>query len=163
MSGSRVAAALALMLCAASLAGAQSATSAVPEPYAAAEFPQWALDLRRGEIVAFGALPFTLFFSTFAMDAYRSSRNDWDRRYAPWPFKSAGAVSMTEDEFKATFAAACVGAVVVALVDLAIVSVKRHGARKAVAERPKAAIRVERSPATPLVVPAEEMPAPESP
>lgn len=135
---------------------AESKTPAA-EPYSAEEFPQWARDLRRAEVVAFGALPFALFFSKTAVDTFRYSRHDWDRRYAPWPLKTAGAVSMTEDEFKATFAAACIGALTVALADFIVVRIKRQGERRAIAERPKAAYTIERSgPETPISVPAGE-------
>lgn len=115
------------------------------EPYSADEFPQWARDLRRAEVVAFGSLPFALFFSKTAIDSYRYSQNDWDRRYAPWPLKSAGAVPMTENEYKTTFATACAVALAVALADYIVVKVKRHGERKVIAEKPKAGYTIERS------------------
>ncbi len=51
------------------------ATAAKIEPYKAEEFPSWALDLRRADIVAFGALPFTVFFAQFAIDGWRFSQN----------------------------------------------------------------------------------------
>ena len=55
-------------------------------------FPQWSKDLRRGEIVALGSFPFTLFFSSFVMDTFRLSTNGFDMRYAPWPINTGGAV-----------------------------------------------------------------------
>ena len=133
------------------------------QPYSPDEFPLWARDLRRAEVIAFGSLPFTLFFAKAAVDTYRYSQHDWDRRYAPWPLKTAGAVSMTENEFKATFAAACVGALSVALADFIVVKLKRHGERKAAAERPKASYTIERSgPETPIRVPSVPDPADEA-
>ncbi|MDR1429233.1 MAG: hypothetical protein LBI85_03005 [Spirochaetaceae bacterium] len=89
------------------------------------EFPLWARDLRRGEIVAFGAVPFTMFFSIFAMDAYRWASHDQDLRYAPWPFKAAGAVSMSEGEQFLCFGIAIAGAVTIALADHLIVRAQR--------------------------------------
>ncbi|MFA6504519.1 MAG: hypothetical protein WCT14_00390 [Treponemataceae bacterium] len=130
-----------------------------PVPYTAMEFPQWTLDLRRAEAIAFGSLPFSLFFSQFALDTYRCSQHNWDRNYAPWPLKSAGSVAMSQDEYVQLFAAACVGAVVIALVDFAIVAIKRTSRQKAVDERVKADYTVERSPSTPITVPQAAVPS----
>jgi hypothetical protein len=121
---------------------AQSVPAA--EPYVKEEFPSWALDLRRAEAVAFGSLPFTVFFAQFAIDSRRYYENDWDRRYAPWPIKAAGAVNMTEGEYLTAFAAGCVGAVTVALVDYLIVVLKRRSVRRAADEKPAPVYRIER-------------------
>jgi hypothetical protein len=88
-------------------------------------FPQWAKDLRRAEIVAFGAFPFTYFFTNFSVDLYRCGTNDWDQRYAPWPFKAAGAVEQTQDQKLMTLGIAAGGAVVIALVDFGIERFRR--------------------------------------
>ena len=37
-----------------------------PEPYVDLEFPTWMNDVRRGEIIFFGSLPFTVLFTTLA-------------------------------------------------------------------------------------------------
>ncbi|MDR1894308.1 MAG: hypothetical protein LBQ61_06395 [Spirochaetales bacterium] len=47
------------------------AQAAPPEEYAPGEFPSWLSRLRRGEIIFFGSLPFTLLFSSFG---YRGGR-----------------------------------------------------------------------------------------
>lgn len=165
MNGSRAAAALLWAALAVAAAGSQDAapTSAaaapaaktVPaEPYAAAEFPRWALDLRRAEAVAFGSLPFTVFFSAFAVDSWRFAAHDWDRRYAPWPLKTAGAVPLSEDEALRTFALGCAGAAAVAVADYLLVAVKRRAERKSVAGKPRAAFTVER---TPLPAPSADV------
>jgi hypothetical protein len=57
------------------------------EPYKVGEFPDWALDLRRGEIIMFGSFPFTFFFVTEGYDLYRFSMHGFEYQYAPWPFK----------------------------------------------------------------------------
>jgi hypothetical protein len=88
-------------------------------------FPQWALDLRRAEIIAFGSFPFMMFLTTFSMDTYRASNHEWDGRYLPWPLKSAGAVQMTTDENIIVLSAAIAGSVLVALTDHLIVRIKR--------------------------------------
>ncbi|MDR2500399.1 MAG: hypothetical protein LBD37_04885 [Treponema sp.] len=111
---------------------ASSASQAFLSPGA----PLWLRDLRRGEIVAFGSFPFTFFISAFMMDSYRASQNNWDTRYAPWPLKSAGAVTMTEDEFLITLSAAAGGAVLVSILDHIIVRIKRDKAAQAAARLP---------------------------
>jgi hypothetical protein len=87
--------------------------------------PQWLKDLRRAEIISFGTMPFAIFFSSFFMDLYRSGSRGWDSRYLPWPFKSAGAVNMTDDELKAMFTLAISTSLVLAITDHLIVRYKR--------------------------------------
>ena len=99
-------------------------------------FPQWAKDLRRWDIVAFGAFPFAMFATTFAMDTRRwIDANSMDfseegRRYAPWPFKSAGAVGMTKEEQETTIIIAAGISVAVAVADFVIVQIKRQKERQ---------------------------------
>ena len=95
------------------------------------EFPQWAKDLRRGEIIAFGAYPIAIFFSRIFLDLYRMSQNNWDRRYAPWPATAAGGPGLTENELKALFGIAAVVSVTVSVADHLIVKHKRSKAAKA--------------------------------
>jgi len=90
--------------------------------------PQWVLDLRRAEIVLFGTLPFTIFFTRTFMDLYRTASHDWDRRYAPWPFTAAGAITMTTDEIKIMFAIAVSASLVISVADYLLVSRKRKAA-----------------------------------
>jgi hypothetical protein len=115
------------------------------------EFPQWALDLRRFDIILFGSFPFTYWFASTGMDLYRSSQHNWDTRYAPWPVKSAGAVNMTNDEYMITLSCAVGGSILAALVDHIIVRIKRNkAAREAAAIIPGEVIitRTPRSPET---------------
>jgi hypothetical protein len=97
-------------------------------------FPLWAKDLRRAEIVAFGSFPFTMFFSTFAMDSFRFANSGANFRYAPWPFKSAGAVDMDSRERTQTIITAAAASVVISLVDYFIVRYKRSKAGEASAK-----------------------------
>jgi hypothetical protein len=90
------------------------------------EFPQWARDLRRGNIIAFGIFPFAYLIATFGYDTYRFANNNWDRRYAPWPFNSAGSVSMTQNEMFTVLGATAGTAVLFALVDHTIVRIRRN-------------------------------------
>jgi hypothetical protein len=96
------------------------------------EFPLWARDLRRAEIVAFGSFPFTMFFAGIGMDLYRSATHNWDRQYAPWPLKSAGSFEMTDRQHFITLGAAAAGSILISLADYLIV---RHKRNKAEAQR----------------------------
>ena len=87
--------------------------------------PQWARDLRRGSIVAFGSFPFTFFFTTFFMDTSRLITNDFDQRYAPWPFKPAGAIDMTREQQMMSIGIAAASSIVIALIDHLIVRSNR--------------------------------------
>jgi hypothetical protein len=115
---------------------AQSQSTLPATQFDTSEFPQWAKDLRRGEIVAFGSFPFAFFFATISMDLYRSANHGWDRRYAPWPVKPAGSIDMTKDEQILTLSLAAGGAVLIALTDYAIVRYKRSKAEQRSRELP---------------------------
>jgi len=97
-------------------------------------FPQWAKDFRRWDIIAFGVFPFALFFTTVATDLVRwndaNGMSMSDRRYAPWPFKSAGAAELTSREFGRTILFAAGLSIVLAFTDLIIVKMKRRKAAK---------------------------------
>ena len=103
-----------------------SSTTSSPIAFDMTGFPQWTKDLRRGEIVAFGSFPFTMFFSSFFMDIYRASNNDWDMRYAPWPVKAAGAVNMTQDEHFLVLGIAIGSSILIAVADHFIVRYQRN-------------------------------------
>jgi hypothetical protein len=100
------------------------------------DFPPWGKDLRRAEIIAFGTFPFTMFTATFFMDGWRTYNNNWDPRYAPWPYKTAGAVEMTGKEHEITLAAAGIASLTLALTDFIIIQVKRHKARQKILQMP---------------------------
>jgi hypothetical protein len=87
--------------------------------------PLWLKDLRRAEIVAFGSFPLTIFWTSFFMDLYRTASHGWDNRYAPWPFKGAGAVGMTDREIAAMFTIAISSSLVIAIVDHVIMRYRR--------------------------------------
>ena len=113
-----------------------NSTGLVSAAFDTSDFPQWAKDLRRFEIVAFGSFPFSMFATTFIVDSYRWNNNsgmNWSeegRRYAPWPFKSAGAVEMTNREHEMSLAIAAGLSGAIALTDFIIVQIKRQKARK---------------------------------
>jgi hypothetical protein len=118
--------------------GASSGSKPVLTEEEEKEFPLWARDLRRGEIVLFGSFPFAFFTATTIMDLYRSSQHDWDTRYAPWPAKSAGAVAMKSWEHTIVIGSAFGGAALIAIADHFIVRYKRGKAQRE-AERLKQA------------------------
>jgi hypothetical protein len=94
------------------------------------EFPQWARDLRRGEIIAIGVFPFVLLLTAISVDTYRFQSHGWNRQYAPWPIKSAGAVDRDKSENIRVISIAAAGAVAIALTDYAIVRIKRYKRQK---------------------------------
>lgn len=62
----------------------------IPEEYQKEEFPGWIHDLRRGEIIFFGSLPFTFFLASEVYGTYRYFERDMDPSYTPWPLGSPG-------------------------------------------------------------------------
>jgi hypothetical protein len=127
-------------------------TTVTPKVFDTTGFPQWAKDLRRWEIVAFGSFPFTMFASTFAMDTRRwIDANGMDftedgRRYAPWPFKSAGAIAMTNREVETSLIIAAGLSVAIAFTDLLIVQLKRHKERRRAENMPRGNVIINTSP-----------------
>jgi hypothetical protein len=94
------------------------------------EWPQWARDLRRADIITFGSFPFSFFLAGIIVDTYRASQHNWDTRYGPWPVNMGGAVSRTTDEHLTTIFVAAGGAVLVATADYIIQRVKRERAAR---------------------------------
>ncbi|MFP3089303.1 hypothetical protein LQZ21_03135 [Treponema sp. TIM-1] len=109
-----------------------STTTVMPSvEFDTSTFPQWAKDLRRAEIVAFGSFPFTLLLATFTTDTVRFANNSWDTRYAPWPIRrSDGGVEMNAKQRFITIGAAAAGSVLISLVDHFIVRYKRNKAEE---------------------------------
>jgi hypothetical protein len=112
-----------------------------------ASLPLWLKDLRRAEIVAFGSFPLSIFWTSFFMDLYRTSSHNWDNRYAPWPFKGAGAVGMTDGEIKTMFTIAISSSLAIAVVDHVILRYRRSKAGGADSEKP---VRLDK---TPVIIP----------
>ncbi|MDR2135038.1 MAG: hypothetical protein LBO76_00295 [Treponema sp.] len=127
------------------------------------EHPQWVQDLRRGEIVAFGSFPFTMFFSTITMDSIRFFKHDMNRAYLPWPLKGPGAIEMSREEKKQTIMIAAAVSVTIAIVDFAIVKIKRRQEERRERMRDRGEIRVNRSPSGPGTAADSEESAPGDP
>jgi len=123
-------------------------------------FPQWARDMRRFDVIAFGTFPFTLFAVTFVTDIFRwnnaNGMNFNDLRYAPWPLKSAGAVEMTSYEYGRTILIAAGLSLTLALVDFIIVKIRQSSERRRIESRPSSSVNIYRGP------PVNELPSEES-
>lgn len=150
-------------------AAAQSAADETPEPYTEEEFPKWARDLRRAEIIAIGSFPFTLFFTNFAYDTYRFAANGFDPAYRPWPFRGPNSAGFTKGERIGVLVASLSLSVVIATVDyfLGRAEAKRETARRPVPEAAPAVPFAEPSavpaapPADPAGVPPSGTPEPD--
>ncbi len=125
------------MIAAVSMSAAQTTTQQPPVDsiedairWDPEDFPQWARDMRRFDIIAFGSFPFAFLAAGIATDAIRWGRNDWNSYYAPWPFKGAGAYDPTTKEKTVTVLTAVGISLFIALADLAIVKLKRHSEKK---------------------------------
>jgi len=139
-----------LSLAAAQSGGSSSSNSLII--FDTTGLPQWAKDLRRGDIVAFGTFPFSMMFVNFFYDLYRwNNANNMDfssegRRYAPWPLKSAGAVDKTSAEFKRSVLMAAGLSVTIALTDFIIVKMRRDRQRRMERLPPSGTFVIERRP-----------------
>lgn len=80
------------------LAAAVWAQSDEPVPYEEEEFPQWALDLRRGEVIFFGTLPFSLLFTSLGYSLIRYGIHNFDPAYAPTISPGPTTVPMSQGE-----------------------------------------------------------------
>lgn len=97
-----------------------------PEPYTYDEFPLWQHELRRFEILSFGALPFVTLLSFWGYDMIRYFKNNRDTAYAPWPFKSTqNAVPLTSKEMRNVFFVALGISVTIAIIDVSYRAIKR--------------------------------------
>ena len=96
-----------------------------PEPYTPDEFPSWARDLRRGEIIALGSFPLVLLLSNVGYDVVRFGREslragEWNYTYAPWFFGPPDKPPLSEDERIGVILTAAGISVSVAIVDFII-------------------------------------------
>ncbi|HEQ72079.1 MAG TPA: hypothetical protein ENN69_06280 [Spirochaetia bacterium] len=99
----------------------------VPEPYTKDEFPQWAKDLRRAEIIFFGSLPFSFLFAFEGVEIGRYLAHGQDPAYQPWPFRSTAPREYTLEEQLWVVGSAIVISGLVALVDYIIGQALRSG------------------------------------
>jgi len=67
-------------------------------PYDVNEFPQWARDLRRFEIIFFGTVPFSFFYASFGYSIYTYASSGWDPDYAPALFGNSTPPVLTDSQ-----------------------------------------------------------------
>lgn len=104
-----------------------SQTPGEPVPWGPADFPQWQKDLRRAEIIAFGALPFVTLIGSLVYDVLRYYQHDRQEGYLPWPLKKQNsAVPFTEDEQKNILITAAGLSVGVAATDFIVRYIRRQ-------------------------------------
>lgn len=119
---------IALLTAAAAPLSAQAAESAGDpviagaQPYEPAEFPEWARNLRRAEIVAVGSFPLTLIASRVIVTTGRFILKSIESgginpAYAPPAFAPPGAIPLEREGQLAIIGGATVLSIVVALVD----------------------------------------------
>ena len=102
-----------------------------PVPYTKEEFPLWQRELRRFEILSFGALPFVTLLSFWGYDMIRAAKHPKDPAYYPWPLKQADkAVALTEKEQLGVLLTAAGISVTIALIDITYRAIKRSAAKK---------------------------------
>lgn len=102
-----------------------------PAPYTKLEFPLWQRELRRFEILSFGALPFITLLSFWGYDMIRAMKHPKDPAYYPWPLKQSGkAVPLTQKEQLGVFLTAAGLSITIALVDITYRAIKRAHEKK---------------------------------
>jgi hypothetical protein len=86
-----------------------------PVPYGVDEFPSWVKDVRRGEIIFFGSLPFTLLITTLGYQTvdYLQVRSGPNPEEAVWG-------NLTEDDRKTVLVASLGSALVIAVADFVL-------------------------------------------
>lgn len=98
-----------------------------PDPYGIEEFNIWQKDLRRFEIISFGALPFVSLLSFWTYDIIRSIKHKGDPAYKPWPLKNPEiAEPLSESEQRNVFFAAVGISIGIALIDFSYRAIKRE-------------------------------------
>ena len=115
-------------------AGARDDTPSTPEPYTEEEFPLWAKDLRRFEVVLIGSLPFTFLYTSLSYSLIRYGVNGFDPAYAPSLQAGAETVPMTRNEQIGVLLSGIGAAVLVAIADQIIIHVKRNRAEEDAAD-----------------------------
>ena len=115
-----------LLICSVSLLSAQQLPPEeplMPEEYDPVEFPQWARDLRRFEVISVGSFPITFLFTSLLYDFSLYAMNDFSPEYSMGTQRSRTDLSII-------IGAAAGASLLVAAADLIILSVKRNKAEK---------------------------------
>ena len=122
---------------------AKEAKDTTPAPYTDDEFPQFMKDLRRAEIISFGALPFVTLSSTIVYSGVRYWQHGFDSEYFPNPFAKASASNGYSTREQAGILLTSAGiSVGIGLTDLLISVIRRKAAKKKLERKEKAPIVV---------------------
>lgn len=95
-------------------------SSDTPIPYEKDEFPEWAHDLRRAEILFIGSFPITFLFSSLGYDVIRFAANGFSREYAPALLNNPTTVPLSSGERLGVLFTSLGISAVIALVDFLI-------------------------------------------
>jgi hypothetical protein len=110
----------------------------------AIEWPQFAKDFRRFDVVAFGLFPFAYLVTSIGYDLMRSAQHGWDAAYYPWPVQ--GSASWESEDYGNVVFGSAVISLSVAAIDLVIILIKRHAAEKKEEARSRPETDIRRSP-----------------
>ena len=122
---------------------AKESKNATPAPYTDDEFPQFMKDLRRAEIISFGALPFVTLTSTIVYSSARYAQHGFDSEYFPNPFAKASASNGYSTAEQAGILLTSAGiSVGIGLTDLLVSVIRRKAAKKKLERKEKAPIVV---------------------
>ncbi|ERF61071.1 hypothetical protein HMPREF0860_0598 [Treponema socranskii subsp. socranskii VPI DR56BR1116 = ATCC 35536] len=122
---------------------AKESKNATPSPYTDDEFPQFMKDLRRAEIISFGALPFVTLTSTIVYSSARYAQHGFDSEYFPNPFAKASASNGYSTAEQAGILLTSAGiSVGIGLTDLLVSVIRRKAAKKKLERKEKAPIVV---------------------
>jgi hypothetical protein len=94
------------------------------------EFPQWAKDIRRADIIAFGVFPFAWLFTSIFVDIARAGEHNWDWSYYTGIGSSSGAKAWENEDYERSLLITAAVAASVALIDFIIIKIKRTRAEK---------------------------------
>lgn len=114
---------LSLLLCHRGMIYLYAEDSVTPLPYSQDEFPQWTKDLRRGEIITLGSLPFSTLLVSIAYGTYLYTTGQVTS--FPSPFGYSG---YTEDQQLKIFGISCAVSAGVGLTDWTVNFIKRCNA-----------------------------------
>ena len=122
---------------------AKEAKDTTPAPYTDDEFPQFMKDLRRAEIISFGALPFVTLTSTIVYSSARYAQHGFNSEYFPNPFAKASASNGYSTAEQAGILLTSAGiSVGIGLTDLLVSVIRRKAAKKKLERKEKAPIVV---------------------
>lgn len=105
-------------------AQSSQSTGSEPVPYAPDEFPPWARQLRRGEIITIGSFPITLLISSLTFQLARYAQNGFSREYTP-SLLGASAVPLTNQQKIGVILGAAGLSVAVALLDFTLGKIRK--------------------------------------